>query len=231
MSATTGSNVPAETILYWTHELSRSKRAVDEATSLHRNRVKKAKTDGVTTDAILESIAWSRLDADERRRRIIDRIRVESVRYPDSGSIFSDTLPSLDVRVSERMRYTDTLFDAETKGYQHGRSGVAIDENPYQAGSELAVVWHREWSRGSTARAKEEEEGGGQSGDATRRVHGRAAQPSMLPETQAAQPARKRSGGRPKGSKNRKKRSDAGRKKAPRKMSNVAQLRPAEDAA
>jgi hypothetical protein len=133
------------------------------------------------------------------------------------------------------MRYTDTLFDAETKGYTQGKGGVSIDENPYPAGSELAVVWHREWTKGNSVKVAEEGETGGRPGDASRRVHGRqtATQESLLPkEPVQKKVAAAKKGGRPKGSKNRKKRADAGRKRGPtRKMSNVAQLRPAEDAA
>ena len=147
------SNVPTETILYYTHELTRSKRKIDEASSAHRLLVKRAKGDGVPTVAILESIAWARLEPEERAQRLIDRIRVESARYPDSASRITDLVTGMDARVSDKMRYTDTLFDAEQKGYQAGKFAVPVEDCPYPAGSETHVIWQRFWHEGQAANA------------------------------------------------------------------------------
>jgi hypothetical protein len=43
----------------------------------------------VPTEAILESIVWSKLELEVRRQKIIDRIRVESERYPQNGEELS----------------------------------------------------------------------------------------------------------------------------------------------
>jgi ribosome modulation factor len=147
------SNVPAETILHYTHELTRTKRRVDEATSAHRLTVKRAKADGVPTDAILESIAWARLEPEVRRQKMVDRVRVESARYPQSGEILTDLLGRLDTRVSEKMRFTDTLFDAEQKGYQAGKFAVPVDDCPYDPGTEHAQTWRHFWGQGQAANA------------------------------------------------------------------------------
>jgi ribosome modulation factor len=208
--------VPPETILYHTHELARSKRKIDEANSEHRLKVKRAKDDGVPTDAILESIQWSKLDPEVRRQKIIDRVRVESVRYPQSAEVLPDLIARMDTRVSERMRYTDTLADADQRGYIAGKAGQTTDSHTYPEGSELADTWRRGWQQGRAAQAA-------QMGD-----NARAANPSRKKPTKAAQadPAQlgmlggpdveepleapvvavaaapKRKGGRPKGSKN-----------------------------
>lgn len=147
------SNVPPETILYYTHELSRSKRKVDEANSAHRLLVKKAKSDGVPTDAILESIAWSRLEPDERMRRLVDRIRVESARYPTQAPAIVERVNSLDVHVSEKMRQQDDLFSAEQAGYHAGLKGTPVEDNPYIAGTEQAQTWRTYWGQGQAANA------------------------------------------------------------------------------
>jgi ribosome modulation factor len=148
-----GSNVSTETILFYTHELTRSKRKIDEATAAHRLLVKRAKGDGVPTAAVLESVAWSRLEPEERLARLIDRIRVESARYPENGREITDLLANMDVRVSEKMRYTDTLFDAEQKGYQAGKYAAPVEDCPYPAGSELAATWRKYWHEGQAANA------------------------------------------------------------------------------
>jgi ribosome modulation factor len=147
------SNVPTETILYYTHELTRSKRKIDEASSAHRLMVKRAKADGVPTLAILESIADARLEPEVRRQKIIDRIRVESARYPDSGSTITELVARMDTRVSEKMRHTDTLFDAEQRGYLAGKYGQSVDDCPYLAGGELAATWRQYWNEGQAANA------------------------------------------------------------------------------
>ena len=147
------SNVPPETLLYYTHELTRTKRRIDEANSAHRLLIKRAKQDGVPTVAILESIADARLEPEVRRQKIIDRIRVEATRYPQNGQEIVSLLGGLDIRVSDRMRYTDTLFDAEQKGYHAGKSGVPVEENPYPAGSEQAQTWRQFWGNGQAASA------------------------------------------------------------------------------
>jgi ribosome modulation factor len=205
--------------------------ACDEANGRHRANVKRAKAEGLPVEAITESIAWARQDPETRRQRLISRIRVEGIRYPENGAALSEMLPNLDIRVSDRMRYTDTLFDGEQKGYQAGLGGAAADGNPYPPGSEMAQQWRNGWGRGNEVRSATVGTEGGRVGNAARRVPGRkrAAQPSMLPE-ESPEPRRPR--GRPKGSKNKagpnyrkaaaKKRGRA--KRAARKMSNVAQF-------
>lgn len=143
--------IPNEVILHYTHELSRTKRAVDEASSAHRTMVKRAKADGVPSDAILESIAMSRLDPVDRLRKLGDRIRVEAIRYPESAEALTDLFGSMDVSVNEKARMTDTLFDAEVRGYTAGKYAVPVDDNPYEAGTEMHSVWRTFWGRGQAA--------------------------------------------------------------------------------
>jgi ribosome modulation factor len=221
MSATipaAGSNVPPETILYHTHELARSKRKIDEANSEHRLKVKRAKDDGVPTDAILESIQWSKLDPEVRRQKIIDRVRVEAARYPQSAEVLPDLISRMDVRVSERMRYTDTLFDAEQRGYVAGKAGQTADGHTYPEGSELAATWRRGWTDGRAAQTAQMGEHA-RAANPSRKKPGKAAQadpnqlamlggpdveepPEAPPEPVVAVVAAKKRGGRPKGSKN-----------------------------
>jgi hypothetical protein len=149
----TTSNIPPETLLHYTHELTRTKRKIDEANAAHRLIVKRAKADGVPTEAILESIVWARLEPEVRRQKMIDRIKVESARHPDSAEILTDLIGKLDTRVSEKVRYTDTMFDAEQKGYQAGKYAVPIEDNPYPSGSEFSVKWREFWNEGQAANA------------------------------------------------------------------------------
>jgi len=171
------SNVSPEAILYHTHELSRTKRKITEANSAHRLAVKRAKSDNVPTEAILESIAWAALDPEVRRQKIIDRIKVEAARYPENGEAITDLVSQLDVRVSEKMRYTDTLFDAEQRGYQAGKFGVPVEDNPYAIGSEMAQRWREFWSEGQAANAAQLGE------------NARAADTSRRPASTRQQPA------------------------------------------
>ena len=143
--------VPNEVILHYTHELSRTKRAMDEAGSAHRLMVKRAKADGVPSDAILESIAMSRMDPADRLRKLGDRIRVEAIRYPESTEALTDLFGRMDTTVSEKARMTDTLFDAETRGYTAGKYAVPVEDNPYEAGTEMHAIWRQYWGRGQAA--------------------------------------------------------------------------------
>jgi ribosome modulation factor len=216
-----GSNVPPETILHHVHELARSRRKVDEANSEHRLKVKRAKEDGVPTEAVLESIQWSKLDPEVRRQKIIDRIRVEAARFPQSAEAIPDLIAKMDVRVSERMRYTDTLFDAEQRGYVAGKAGQAADSHKYPEGSELADTWRRGWREGQSAFA-------GQVGPNARAANPSRKKPQRTAEPVAGQLAMlggpdvdesseappepamavaKKRGGRPKGSKNKSKKA------------------------
>ena len=153
LSENLSSNVPAETILHFTHELSRTKRKLDEASAAHRQMVKRAKGEGVPSEAILESIAWSRMDPADRLKRLSDRIRVETVRYPDSAEDLTDLLAHLDIEVSDKMRFTDVVFDAEQRGYQAGRFAVPVEDNPYQPGTEMHQTWRNFWGQGQAANA------------------------------------------------------------------------------
>jgi ribosome modulation factor len=145
------SNVTNETILWFTHELMRSKRRLDEANSAHRHLVKQAKTDGVPTDAVLESIRLSRMEDRERRQRLVDRTRIEAIRYPESGQLLLDLIIHADVRVTDAMRHTDQLADAEQKGYIAGKNGTPLDDCPYQEGTESAALWRQHWGQGHAA--------------------------------------------------------------------------------
>jgi len=147
------SNVPPETILYYTHALTRTKRKIDEANSAHRLIVKQAKADGCPTDAILESIKLARLEPDERRARLADRVRVEMVRYPQDAPQLTDLLGGLDTAISDGMRNTNDLFSAEQRGYLAGKYGVPADDNPFEAGSEAAQRWRTAWGEGQEAGA------------------------------------------------------------------------------
>jgi len=153
LQSVSGSNVPPETLLYYTHELTRSKRKIDEANSAHRLLIKRAKQDGVPTAAILESVADARLDPHERRQKLIDRIRVESVRYPENGEALLTQIEALDTRVADKARTEDSLFSAEQRGYDDGRTGVPIDSCPFEAGSEFAGIWRRFWHEGQRVNA------------------------------------------------------------------------------
>jgi ribosome modulation factor len=146
-------NVPNETILYYYHELARSARRLDEANSAHRLMVKRAKNDGAPTDAILENIKLSRRDPEARRSFIIDRIRVEAARDPQNGATLTDLIARLDTRVSDGMRHTDTLFDAEQKGYLAGKFGHPAESCPYPQGTEMAQTWRNHWGQGQALHA------------------------------------------------------------------------------
>lgn len=197
MSPTPGpaDNVPNETILFYTHELSRTRRKQDEASSAHRLMIKRAKSDGVPTDAILESIALSRLDPEDRMKRMIDRIRVMTVRYPDTAPQFGTLFDRLDARVSDKMRMTDTLFDAETRGYLAGKAAVAVDDNPYEPGSELHQTWRNFWGQGQAANAASLGEGA-RAASTERKRPASAKQPnlSIVPDPPPRRAAAKKAG-------------------------------------
>jgi ribosome modulation factor len=191
------SNVTPEAILHWTHQLSRSRRSLDEASSAHRTMVKQAKKDGVPTNAILESISWARMDPDERRKRIIDRIRVEAARHADDGDRLIDEVFRLDRRVADGPRQAATLFEAEQRGYDAGRRGELADSCPYEPGSEAAQTWRNYWHDGNVQHAASLIEGEKlASTRRQRRSPGRAASRGERSEGEVVELPRKR--GRPK---------------------------------
>jgi hypothetical protein len=136
-------NVPPEALISAQHEIARSIRDKDEAVSRHRLLIKRLKKSGLPTDALIEAHQLGQLPPEERRQRFIDRVRIEAVRYPDSGEILLEKLNTLDVRVSERARYADHLFAAEDAGYKSGRQGASADGNPHPSGSDMYAAWER----------------------------------------------------------------------------------------
>jgi ribosome modulation factor len=149
--------VSRETILYFTHELTRTKRAIDEANSAHRQLVKQAKSEGVPVKAVLQSIALARQTPDQRRAWLADQVLVEALRYPESKPLLDDMFGNMNTDVSREMHYKNESFDAEQQGYIAGKYGAAIEDCPFLATAQpdLRDAWHRSWHNGSAAAHRE----------------------------------------------------------------------------
>lgn len=129
------------------------KRVCESENGVLRSIVKRAKTGGMNTKAMIAAVNATKIDPDEVADNLRDQIHLMSVlRVPITmEQLFAD----FDASVTDKTRREDDLWDAEDKGYRAGRHGVKVEECPYDAGTELHVHWMQEWNKGQAAIARE----------------------------------------------------------------------------
>jgi ribosome modulation factor len=149
-----GSNTASnDSAVDWTRQYRKQKRLCEEANGVLRNIVKRAKSDGVNTTAMINAVKASKLDPEVVAQDLRDQIRYMGlIHIPlTQASLFE----GFDTTISQQTQREDDLWDAEDAGYKAGRHGVRIEECPYTPGTELHVHWLEWWNKGQAAIARE----------------------------------------------------------------------------
>jgi hypothetical protein len=154
MVARSGSNSAAsnDTAADYMRQYRTQKRLCEEANGTLRSLIKKAKSDGVNTRSMIEAVKATKLDPDVVTTDLRDQLRYMSIIHvPMTQAALFDWSDD----VSEHTTRQDDEWDAQDKGYKAGRSGMRIDDVPYEPGTELHVMWREYWHKGQAAIAHE----------------------------------------------------------------------------
>lgn len=135
--------------------IQRFAREKDSATGRYRAAVKAAKSAGCNVEKLLAAIAAKRQEPDEVVMGLRDFVHYSQLL--GIPGIAPDAIFARDIRISDKTQSEEDAFEAEQRGYKAGRHGEKATENPFQAGTELHVVWHEWWLKGQEAIAMEME--------------------------------------------------------------------------
>lgn len=151
-SERTKSNVSNKLISDYMREAAESKRAIDEATAVHRTILKRAKASGVNQRALLEALSARKNDPDKVIMEMKDTIRyLEIGGIPLSKSGLFDNLTA--EPVDERTQEERGLWAAEEAGYNCGIANGARDDNVFAPGLPTHAKWDEGFLRGKKALA------------------------------------------------------------------------------
>jgi ribosome modulation factor len=149
----TQSSASNDSAAEWMRLYRTQRRKCDEEQGVLRNIVKRAKTDGMNTKAMIAAIAATKLDPEVVAADLRDEIRYMTiVRIPIHQAELFD---GWDETVTQKTTQQDDLWDAEDAGYRAGRHGAAVEECKYLPGTELHVHWLEHWHKGQAAIARE----------------------------------------------------------------------------
>jgi ribosome modulation factor len=149
------SNVTNDAVLDYLRQYQQQRRACDEANGVLRSLLKRAKSDGINTKAMIATVTASKLDPEVVQQDMRDQIRYMALRNMPVHQVDLFGENGLDLRVTEKSREEDQSWAADDAGYHAGRHGARVEDCPYQAGSSLADHWYRSWKRGQEAIARE----------------------------------------------------------------------------
>jgi ribosome modulation factor len=137
----------------WMRQYRVQKRLCEEANGVLRSLIKRAKSDGINTKAMIEAVKASKLDPEVVAADLRDQIRYMGIIHVPmtQASLFDD----YNVEVSTQTAHADDLWDADDNGYRAGRHGARIEDCPYDPGTELHVHWLQAWHKGQAAIARE----------------------------------------------------------------------------
>ena len=124
-------------------------RKCHEENSALRLLYKQLKSDGHDVAAMRSAIKYKKQDT----LAAVGNIQM-TVRY--SGLLGLPMNPEtlfdgLDFTINEKTQTSQDIWDAEEGGYQAGRKGFKIDDNPYSNGTEQFVHWREWWHKGQKA--------------------------------------------------------------------------------
>jgi hypothetical protein len=142
----------------WGRKIRRAKRALDEENGRYRGVLKAAKSAGIETTEMGRAIVAVNRDSSE----VVGSVSTE-IHYMQLLGIpglSPTTVFARDVRLTTKSQSEEDGFDAETRGYKAGRSATPIDDNPFEPGSELFVIFRKWWAKGQESIALEMGPGG-----------------------------------------------------------------------
>src|ERR1700733_3106616 len=149
-----GSNTAGnDSAVNWMRQYRTQKRLCDEANGVLRNILKRAKSDGMDTKAMINAVKATKLNPDEVVAGLRNEITYLGLLHVKMTQ--SDIFENFDLTVTEKTEREDDLWDAEDAGYKAGRHGVKVEACPYTAGTEHHVHWREFGHKGQHAIAAE----------------------------------------------------------------------------
>jgi ribosome modulation factor/uncharacterized protein (UPF0335 family) len=136
----------------WLRQVRQQRRKVAEENGVLRNIYKRAKADGVDIKAAQDAIEATKRDPDEVIAEMRNKIRYMGILHV---KVTAQDFESITTDVTQKTAREDDLWDADEKGYVGGRSGVKVDDAPYEPGTERHVHWMAAWHKGQAAIARE----------------------------------------------------------------------------
>lgn len=135
----------------WLRQLMAADRLCEEQLAARRNLLKRMKAAGENTVAARKAIRLAKLSHENAIGDTRDLVYYMALR---NIPVHQDDLFAFDTAVNERTRHEDDIWDIQEKGYNAGRLGVRIEENPYPAGQQSHVEWQSWWHKGQEALAR-----------------------------------------------------------------------------
>jgi len=129
------------------------KRVVSSENGALRNIVRLGKRDGIDTKAAIRTANALQQDPEEVRVEMRHTIHYMNIASLPVSQI--DLFAGWQPDVTDKTKTATDLWDVEEAGYQAGRHGGKIDDNPYPPGSEFFVHWREWWHKGQAAIARE----------------------------------------------------------------------------
>lgn len=149
------SNVPNEAVLRHRREVSDSKRFLQEAQGHYRATLKRAKSEGINTRALIEVIETRKQEPETVAAHYRDVFRYATIEQAPFVSQLDLLEPMTDTAVSRKAQTEDDEWKAADAGYLAGRNGHDLKDNPHQIGSSLGSVWLAGYQRGQATIAEE----------------------------------------------------------------------------
>lgn len=135
----------------WLRQLMSADRICEEHLAARRNLLKRMKAAGENTVAARRAIRLAKLTNEDSVSETRDLVYYMALR---NIPVHQDNLFAFDLGVNERTKHDDDIWETQEKGYQAGRLGVKIEENPYLPGTEAHVEWLSWWHKGQEANAR-----------------------------------------------------------------------------
>lgn len=142
-----------DAVVDWMRQYQTQKRRCEEENGVLRNIVKRAKSDGINTKVMIQTVALSKLDPEQVQADLRDQIRYMALRRMPVTQ--TELFAGLDTTITAKSQQQDDSWDAEDNGYRAGRHGAGNDDCPYPPGTELNVHWATGWAKGQASIARE----------------------------------------------------------------------------
>jgi len=132
-------------------EYQRQKRKVDEENGVLRAILKRLKSSGINTKAMIATVQASKKDPQEVLSDTREMLRFMALRNMPTTQM--DLFPDGEsaIRVAENARAKDAEWTVDEAGYRAGFNAVPAEDNPHPPGSEFFVIWQKSWHDGQAA--------------------------------------------------------------------------------
>lgn len=153
LDQTTREAVSPDTKAMFIRLYRQQRRVCEEAQGKLRSILKDAKGHGINTKAMIQGVAFTKIEPDEVRSELRDVIEIVQLLRIEVSQ--SDLFEGMDLRVTEKTVREDDVWEADDAGYRAGRYGARVEDCKYPAGTELHVHWLAAWHKGQASIAHE----------------------------------------------------------------------------